>query len=183
MMIPQQRALIPGDPGAFKRRRLSNLSDGNRSAVAALLSFKGSTAMASPSHVCSDQPPLLAVNANDQLRGDGGGHSFSSTSTICSSVTYNASCTSEQDQDDRDNAAITSNFPTVRASRLSTSPPHPHPSLLTVAMTQLPNLPHVGTVRDVLSEWSFSLPAGRPLSPPPRLPPPQHLKHRHYNTK
>lgn len=209
MMYPkQQRALLPGDPSAFKRRRLSlsSLSDGNKSAVLTLLSFKGGVPdtcnlMTSPGQHTSGyqrhSPPIHTINARNQQRG-GGGQSFSSTSTNCSSVTYSGSVVEEAEGTKTEvlgeNGGIRLIPPPVREPRSTgTSPPR---SLLNMAMAQPSILPQVQTESRTdhprASQRSAAqLPEGRPLPPPPKLPPPppppstapHHNHSAHHSTK
>ena len=187
MMFPQhERALLPGDPGAFKRRRLSSISDGNKNAATALLSFKksemaddGDASVSSLFHYFNSDPhqhsspPILAVNANNHQK-EGGGQSFSSTSTGCSSVTYNTASAGKQG--DFCQNEIISNGATIldpdSVPAWKSSKSSPPLSFLHMAMAQPPNLPMAATTRGAgsMMEYSMTLPAGRPLSPPPRLP-------------
>jgi len=204
----QQRALLPGDPSAFKRRRLSSLSDGNKGAVLTLLSFKGGVPdspdnhMTSPGHDGANgyqhhSPPIRTINASDQLRGGGGGggQSYSSTSTYCSSVTYGTIDEAAEGTKTEvlgENGGIRLNPPPVPAPR-STGISSP-PSLLNMAMAQPPSLPLAQAERRdhprAAECAAVQLPEGRPLSAPPKLPPPPppstapyHNHHPHYFTK
>ena len=197
MMFPRhERALLSGDPGAFKRRRLNSLCDGNENAAATLLSFKKSgtvddddaAAVSSLIHCYSNashlhsSPPIRAVHAYSHQK-EGSDQSLSSTSTCCSSITCNTApgkqgdfCKNEIIGDCATSRITPHPVPAWKSSK-SSPPPSP---FWHIAIAQPPNLPMVGIAQGAgsLSQCSMTLPAGRPLSPPPRLPTSHHHKQR-----